>query len=186
MPRPHANRQSEGLTRTEVANQLGCHTSTVRRMQRAGTLPRRKDRGGIYRFHPREVARLARALGLPSTPHGKAAQAVYPHFLAPGFVPTNQAIARIVVATGEDPDTVRALWEKFKAGIDAPKRDEEAIEIARIGREFDAQIASLDRALVRQRRAAFLPGDGDEPNEPKTAEKSESDETPPPKRRGKR
>jgi excisionase family DNA binding protein len=185
MPRPHANRHKEGLTRTEVADQLGCHPSTIRRLQRAGTLPHRKDGGGIYRFHPREVAHVARALGRGRATPGKAAQAIYPYFLAPGFLPTNEAIARIVVATGEDPDTVRALWEKFKAGIDAPKKDEEAIELERIGREFDAQIASLDRALVRQRRASFLPGDDDEP---KTGDKSEgeSGEKPPPKRRGKR
>src|SRR5579883_2192859 len=65
MPRPRLDRQHEGLTRTEVAEQLGCSPSNIRRLQRDGVLPRRKDRNGIYRFLPQEVAAVAKERGRP-------------------------------------------------------------------------------------------------------------------------
>jgi hypothetical protein len=166
MPRPRLKRREEGLTRTEVAQQLHCHPSNVRRLQRDGLLPRRKDRDGIYRFHPHEVAEVARKLGRAMRTDGKTAATIYGHFLAPGFVPTNEAIARIVFATGEHPDLVRALWETFKTGVGTPKKDDEQKrEMDRLEREYDEQIAAMDLDLARRRRAAFLPGDASDDNE---------------------
>ena len=159
MARPRFDRQHEGLTRTEVAAQLGYSPSNVRRLQKAGLLPLRKDRNGIYRFRPHEVAEVARKLGRVAKTDGQTAARVYRHFLAPGFKPTNEAIGLIVVDTGEHPDLVLALWEKFKAGAGSAVPDAEAKEMDRLAREYDEQIAAMDEELARKRRGAFIPGD---------------------------
>jgi DNA-binding transcriptional MerR regulator len=158
MARPRFDRQHEGLTRTEVAAQLGYSPSNVRRLQKAGLLPLRKDRNGIYRFRPHEVAEVARKLGRIAKTDGQTAAPIYGYFLTPGFKPTSEAIGRVVFETGEHPDLVRALWEKFKEGVGAPA-SEEAKEIDRLSREYDEQIAAMDEELAQKRRSAFIPGD---------------------------
>jgi hypothetical protein len=159
MPRPRLDRQHEGLTRTEVAVQLRCSTSNVRRLQKEGLLSRRMDRNGVYRFDPHEVAEVARKLGRVVQTDGERAARVYAHFIAAGFKPTTQAIGRIV-ETREHPDVVLALWEKFKAGAGS-RAEADGREVDRLAREYDEQIAAMDEELVRRRRAAFIPtGDG--------------------------
>jgi hypothetical protein len=116
-------------------------------------------RNGIYRFRPHEVAEVARKLGRVTKTDGQTAARVYRHFLAPGFKPTNEAIGLIVVDTGEHPDLVLALWEKFKAGAGSQVPDAEAKEMERLAREYDEQIAAMDEELARKRRGAFIPGD---------------------------
>jgi len=67
------------------------------------------------------------------------------HFLAPGFVPTNESIARIFFATDEPRDLVRALWENFEMGVATPKKDDgQKREMHHVQREYDEQIAAMD------------------------------------------
>jgi hypothetical protein len=159
MSRPRIERRSEGLTRTEVAAQLRCSTSNVRRLQREGLLPQRKDRDGIYRFHPYEVAEVARKLGRVVQTDGERVARLYAYFIAPGFKLTRQTLANIVVETREHPDVVLACWEKFQAGPGTDASDAEAREMERLSREYDEQIAAMDQDLARRRRAAFIPTD---------------------------
>ena len=98
MSRPRLDRQHEGLTRTEVAAQLRCSTSNVRRLQKDGVLPLRKDRNGIYRFHPHEVTEVARKLGRVVKTSGKIAASIYGHFLVRGFRGTPEELGRVVTA----------------------------------------------------------------------------------------
>jgi hypothetical protein len=157
MARPRFDRQHEGLTRAEVAAQLGYSTSNVRRLQKAGMLPLRKDRDGIYRFRPHEVAEVARKLGRIVKTDGEVAGTVYGYFLAPGFRGTPKQFARIVHETKQHPDVVVALWEKFKAG--AGGSEDTDADVDRLEHEYDEQIKAMDEELARRRRAAFIPGD---------------------------
>jgi DNA-binding transcriptional MerR regulator len=157
MPRPRLDRQHEGLTRSEVAAQLRCSASNVRRLQRAGLLPQHKDRSGIYRFQPHDVAEVARKLKRVVRTDGETAGTIYGYFLAPEFRATPKQLARIVHETRQHPDVVLALWEKFKAGAGSPATAD--ADIARVAREYDEQIAAMDEELARKRRVAFIPGD---------------------------
>jgi hypothetical protein len=154
--RPRAQFADHGLTSGEVAKQLGCCRSNVDRLRKTGSLPGRLDRAGQYRYQPAAVAEVARKLRRALNTDAERAAQVYTSFLAPGFKPTPEAIARIVVATREHPDTVLALWDKFTRG--APRADASE-DVARISHEYDEQIAAMDRDLARRRRAAFLPGE---------------------------
>src|SRR5580704_10880512 len=155
--RPRAQFADHGLTSGEVAKQLGCSRSNVDRLRKTGSLPGRPDRAGQYRYQPAAVAEVARKLRRALHTDAERAAQVYARFLVPGFKPTREAIARIVVETREHPDTVLALWEKFSRG--APHVDEGSAEVERIAHEYDEQIAAMDRELDRRRRAAFIPGD---------------------------
>jgi hypothetical protein len=57
----------------------------MRQLQRDGLLPRRQDRNGIYRFHPHEVAEVARKLRRSLQTDAETAARIYGSFLAPGF-----------------------------------------------------------------------------------------------------
>jgi excisionase family DNA binding protein len=160
MPRPPLkSRAASGLTSTEVAKQLGCSPSYVRKLQGQGYFPKVKDGSGVYRFNPHDVAEVARKLGRVVKTDGEVAALVYGYFLEPGFQPTPKQIARVVHETKQHPDVILALWDRFKAGVGSPANDAEEREVDRISREYDEQIAAMDEELVRKRRAAFIPGD---------------------------
>jgi excisionase family DNA binding protein len=148
-----------GLTTTEVARQLGCSPSYVRKLLRQGYFPVLRDGAGSYRFHPRDVAEVAHKLGRVVKTDGQRAARIYRFFLEPGFKPTRQAIARIVIETSEHPDVVLAFWEKFQAGV-GTEVDPSRREIERLEREYDEQIAVMDEELRRRRRSA-PPSPGD-------------------------
>jgi DNA-binding transcriptional MerR regulator len=157
--RPRTQYADHGLTSGEVAKQLGCSRSNVDRLRKTGALPGRTDRAGQYRYQPAAVAEVARKLRRALHTDAERAVQVYTRFLAPGFKPTPEAIARVVVQTHEHPDTVLALWDKFTRG--AP-RVETSEDVARIAHEYDEQIAAMDDELARRRRAAFIPGDAED------------------------
>ena len=152
--RPRAQDADHGLTSGEVAKQLGC-SSQQRRPPSQDRAPSRAER----------PARVSTAINRPPSPRSRASSGARctrmrsarrrstRDFLAPGFKPTPEAIARIVVETREHPDTVLALWDKFTRG--APRRSGRGLE--RIAREYDEQIAAMDEDLARRRRACSSP-----------------------------
>jgi len=161
--RPRQKFADKGLTSGEVMKQLACSRSNVTRLRENGMLPGHPDRAGQYRYQPAAVAEVARKLRRALHTDAERAAQVYAVFLTPDFKPTPEAIARIVVATREHPDTVLALWDKYTRG--AP-RVEKPDEIKRISSEYDEQIAAMDRDLARRRRAAFIPGDASQDDDP--------------------
>lgn len=162
MARPRADQSERGLTSGEVARQLRCSRSNVDRLRKSGLLPGRLDRAGVYRYQPQAVADAAQRLGRVVRTDGERAARVYGFFLQPGFKPTRQAIAQIVVETREHPDVVLSLWEKFNAGTGS-EVDEDARAVDQIKREYDEQIAAMDRELERRAgRAFFIRGDVDD------------------------
>jgi excisionase family DNA binding protein len=156
---PLKHDEQNGLTTTEVAKQLGCSPSYVRKLLEKGYFPKLKDGSGVYRFNPHNVAEVARKLGRVVKTDGATAAKIYGYFLTPGFKPTNEAIGRIVFETGEHPDLVRAMWEKYKIGVGSADTDDETREMERLAREYDEQIAAMDEELARKRRAVFIPAD---------------------------
>jgi hypothetical protein len=165
MARPRFDRQHEGLTRAEIAAQLGYSLSNVRRLQKAGLLPLRKDRDGIYRFRPHEVAEVAHKLGRDIKTDGEVAGTIYGYFLAPGFKATPKQLAQIVHETKQHPDVVVALWHKFKAGAGS-SNGSDSEEFARLSREYEEQIAAMDDELARKRRVTFIPSQAPEDASP--------------------
>jgi DNA-binding transcriptional MerR regulator len=159
MGRPRLIRRVEGLTRREIAKQLGCSYSNVRRWHEEGLLPCHKDVDGNYRSTPQEIVEFARKVGRSTKFDGATIARVYRHFLAPGFTLTPQAIAQIVVDTEQHPDTIVSLWEKFRNPIAAAPSREEA-QLDRISQEYDEQIAAMDERFGQRRpRGSFIPGE---------------------------
>jgi excisionase family DNA binding protein len=145
MPRPRRDLQNEGLTRTQAAKLLRITVSMVRKLQADGVLRSTIDEGGVHRIRPTDVARYARRRGVELELPTSTCARVYEHFLAPGFRPTREAFARIVVATGEDPDVVLSLYEKF---LNGPSMPDESL----ISRQYDEQIRAMDAELERRRQ----------------------------------
>lgn len=156
---PLKHDEQNGLTTTEVAKQLGCSPSYVRKLLAQGYFPKLKDGSGVYRFNPKNVAEVARKIGRCVQTDGATAAKIYGYFLEPGFRGLHKEIGRVVHETGEHPDTVLALWEKFLRGAGSPEKDEETREMDRIAREYDEQIAVMDAELVRKRRSVFIPAE---------------------------
>src|SRR5206468_8393455 len=52
-----------GLTRPQVARQLGISTTAVHRMRLRGELHPKRDAGGVWRYDPAEVIRVAAERG---------------------------------------------------------------------------------------------------------------------------
>jgi hypothetical protein len=165
MPRPSTKHRANGLTRTDVARQLRCSPSYVRKLQKRGYLPEVRDGSGIFRFSPHDVAELARKLGRVVQTDGETASRIYGHFLEPGFRGTPEQLGRVVHETSQGPDVVLTLWLKFKLGAGSPV-DEEAREMDRLAREYDEQIAAMDEAIERKRRAVFIPSDAQDETPP--------------------
>lgn len=163
MGRPRLIRRGEGLTRTEIAKQLKCSYSNVRRWHEEGLLPSHKDRDGNWRSTPSDVVDFARKVGRTVATDGETIARIYERFMEPCFKLTNESIARIVVETRQHPDLVVALWHKYNnAAPVAPTPA--ARDIDRISREYDEQIAAMDEQFARRRRASsFIAGDDHAP-----------------------
>lgn len=162
MARPPLRRDDrDGLTTSEVAKQLGVSPSYVRKLLAKGYFPKVKDGSGVYRFNPHNVAEVARKIGRVVKTDGTTVQKIWGYFIAPGFEPTNEMLGRIVFETGEHPDTIQALWERYKIGFGSPAAaaaaEAEAREVERLSREYDEQIKAMDEELARKRRAVFIP-----------------------------
>lgn len=156
--RPRAEDADKGLTTGEVAKQLHCSRGNVDRLRKAHRLPARRDGSGKFRFQPADVAAVAKTLGRTSHDRGAIAQKVYSHFLKPDFRATPEDLGRIVLETGEEPRVIRDLLAEFRMGAGvSPEQQEEEREIDRLSREYDEQIKAMDEALVRKRRAVFIP-----------------------------
>ncbi len=199
MGRPGFIRRDEGLTRSEIAKQLGVSYTLVRRWHEEGKLAYRRDRDGYFRSSPQDVAELARKLGRSRALDGKTIARIYAHFEAPGFEFNSKSVARIVIETEQPPDEVLALWRRYnnpdpEAALEASRRSErEAERLARLGSEYDEQIAALNERFATRRAARFVAGDaqtlpGSHPGLTKSVRRNaaayfEDDDAPPSSRR---
>ena len=116
----------------------------MRKLQKKGYLHSDPDRYGVHRFDRREVEELARKRGLQIKPSGELAARVFAMF------EERLSFAKIVIATQQDPEVVRALWNEYQAGFNRESTIEDADQ--REQEKHNAQMCALDAELERRRR----------------------------------
>jgi len=108
-PSPH------GLTRSQVARQLGTTVTSVHRMRLRGELHPKRDAAGIWRYDPADVIRAAAARGTPNRyTAGQVAAQAFQMFDQGG------ELKDIVIALQVTPEEVFRLYRLWKCSLDDP------------------------------------------------------------------
>lgn len=106
---------AHGLTRSQVARQLGTTVTSVHRMRLRGELHPKRDAAGVWRYDPADVIRAAAARGAPSryTAGQVAAQA---------FLMFDQGgeLKDIVIALQVTPEEVFRLYRLWQCSLEDP------------------------------------------------------------------
>jgi hypothetical protein len=106
-PAPAAAR---GLTRSQVARQLGTTVTTVHRMRLRGELHPKRDAAGVYHYDPAEVIHVAAARGAPGNLNaGQVAARAFAMFDQGGEL---REIVMAVQITPEEVFRLYALWQR--------------------------------------------------------------------------
>src|SRR5262245_8625511 len=104
-----------GLTRQQVADQLGVGITTVLRMCRRGELHPKLGANGVWRYDPAEVVRLGAQRTNPGRrTAGQTAAAAYQMF------DTGAELKDIVLTLQISADEVRAHYRDWKSSLDDP------------------------------------------------------------------
>lgn len=133
------------LTRSAVAEILGVHISTVRRLEGRDLHPVR-DPNGIHHFDRREVEELATKRGRSGRPSGRMAARVYE------LLRDRKSIGEIVHETELAPEEVRALFEQLTTPFGQLTREDRDAQERREADEHEAKARQLERE-ERDRRA---------------------------------
>jgi hypothetical protein len=106
---------TSGLTRSEVARQLGVSTTEVHRMRLRGTLRPKRDDRGVWRYDPGEVVRTAagRSTAARRT-RGQTAALAFRMFDQGG------ELKDIVMALQEPPEEIRRLFREWQSALEDP------------------------------------------------------------------
>ena len=108
-PSPH------GLTRAQVARQLGTTVTSVHRMRLRGELHPKRDAAGIWRYDPADVIRAAAARGTPNRyTAGQVAAQAFQMFDHGG------ELKDIVIALQVTPEEVFRLYRLWQCSLDDP------------------------------------------------------------------
>lgn len=112
---PSAPASPSGLTRSQVARQLGTTVTTVHRMRLRGELHPKRDANGIYRYDPADVIRAAgaRKRSTQYTP-GQIASRAFQMFDHGG------ELKEIVIALEITPEEVFRLYRLWQCSLDDP------------------------------------------------------------------
>jgi hypothetical protein len=104
-----------GLTRSQVAHQLGVGVTAVHRLRVNGELHPQRDDAGVWRYDPADVLRAAAKRGVrgPRTKGETAARAFEMFELGAG-------LREVVMALHLTPEEVRRLYRDFKFSLYAP------------------------------------------------------------------
>jgi hypothetical protein len=109
-------RHPDGLSRYQVADQLGVGVTTVLRMVDRGELHPRPDRNGIQRYDPAEVVRLATLRTSPGRrTAGQITAAAFQMF------DTGGELKDICVALQITATDARRLYRDWKSSLDDPE-----------------------------------------------------------------
>jgi hypothetical protein len=112
---PPAPASVYGLTRAQVARQLGTTTTTVHRMRLRGELHPKRDADGVYHYDPAEVIRVAARRGLPDRyTAGQVAAQAFRMFDQGG------ELREIVMALQVTPEEVFRLYALWQRSLDDP------------------------------------------------------------------
>jgi hypothetical protein len=106
---------TDGLTRYQVARQLGVGVTTVLRMCKRGELHPRPGRNGVWRYDPAEVVRLQAMRTDPGRrTAGMIAAAAFQMF------DTGVEFKDVVIKLQLSPDDVRRLYREWQSSFDDP------------------------------------------------------------------
>ena len=114
-PSPPGRPSADGLTRSQVARQLGLGVTQVHRMRLRGEFHPKRDAAGAWRYDPAEVLRVAgaRAVAVQRTSGQVAAEAF--HMFDHGG-----ELKDIVMALQVPPEEVRRLYREWQSSLDDP------------------------------------------------------------------
>ena len=138
------------VTRREAAKILQTSYDNVRRLERTKQLATTKhDREGTVTYDRREVESLAQKRGLQVKPSGELAARVFELFAQ------HRKFHEIVIATQQEPDVIRGLWQQYRAGFNdataTANPDVEAREQQEARRSNRASDGSGDRTTTARR-----------------------------------
>jgi hypothetical protein len=140
-----------GLTRSEVARQLGVSTTEVHRMRLRGTLRPKRDERGVWRYDPAEVVRAAagRSTAARRT-RGQTAALAFRMFDQGG------ELKDIVMALQEPPEEVRRLLREWQSALEDPPPAPEGVGARLLDEEPGADEA-FAREIAQASGLAFAP-----------------------------
>jgi len=105
----------DGLTRSQVARQLGVGVTAVHYMRLRGELRPKRDAAGVWRYDPADVIRAAATRGVRNLhTAGDVAAEAFRMFVQGG------ELADIVSALRITPNEVRHLYKEWKSSLDDP------------------------------------------------------------------
>ncbi|HVV51742.1 MAG TPA: helix-turn-helix domain-containing protein [Polyangia bacterium] len=105
-----------GMTRSQVAHQLGIGVTAVHRLRVSGELHPQRDDAGVWRYDPADVIRAAARRGVrgPRTEGETAARAFEMFEMGAG-------LREVVMALHLTPEQVRQLYSDFKSSLYSPE-----------------------------------------------------------------
>jgi hypothetical protein len=146
-----------GLTRGQVARQLGTTTTTVHRMRLRGELHPKRGADGVYRYDPAEVIQVAATRGAPGNlSAGQVAARAFTMFDQGGEL---REIVQALQITPEEVFRLYALWQR---SLDDPPPSRED----RGARLLDEE-PGADEAFARLMAQAAALADPPPPPKPK-------------------
>jgi hypothetical protein len=115
-PSPSRRPPPEGLTRAEVARQLGVGVTAVHHMRLRGDLRPKRDAAGVWRYDPADVIRAAAIRGVRGLKTaGDVAAEAFRMFDQGG------ELKDIVSALRITPAEVRRLYKEWQSSLDDPE-----------------------------------------------------------------
>jgi hypothetical protein len=134
---------ADGLTRYQVARQLGVGITTVLRMCARGELHPRPGANGVWRYDPGEVIRVAAMRTDPGRRSaGQTAAAAFHMF------DTGVEFKDVVILLQLSPGDVRRLYREWQSSFDDPPPEPERPEIALLDEDPRAE-EEFQRAMAR-------------------------------------
>ena len=142
----------DGLTRSQVARQLGVGVTAVHHMRLRGVLRPRRDAGGVWRYDPADVIRAAAIRGVRGlkSPGDVAAEAFR-------MFDQGGELKDIVSALRITPAEVRRLFKEWQSSLDDPPPTPEPEGGAGLLDEDPRAEEAFLRAMAQASGLAFPP-----------------------------
>lgn len=127
MPNTKSSRTTQlppsGLTRSQVAHQLGIGVTAVHRLRVHGDLHPQRDKAGVWRYDPADVIRAAAKRGIKGQrTEGETAAVAFQMF------ELGAGLREVVMALNLTPEQVRGLYSDFKTSLYAPSATHAPLE----------------------------------------------------------
>jgi len=143
-PSPARQPSPGGLTRSQVARQLGVGVTAVHDMRLRGTLHPKRDANGVWRYDPADVIRAAAARGVPGKyTAGQVAAQAFQMFDQGG------ELKDIVIALQVTPEEVFRLYRLWQCSLDHPPPTQDLAGGARLLDEEPGADDAFARAMAQ-------------------------------------